>query len=417
MTVSFLFRRSSRLVSLVLFSTLRETPSSHADWPSGLSRVQIGHRSIFVLLLALGFQALVAQTPKQKSPTNAEELLRAGVAAQRQGDNRSAIEDFRKALAIEPKMEDALAGLGEALAATGHFDEAIEEDTRALAADPDKTSVRMNLATAYYKKGDLGRARQQFETLHTAMPRDITAAVMLGYVYIKLGREAEAVDLLTPLEPGHEGNMDLEYVLAFSLIQSGRDKEGVPRMEKVAKTTHRADAYVIAGASLLHRRQMVAALVDLDAAMKLDPSIPGLSTMSGQARYALGDMVAAARAFQAALRANPRDFDANVDLGAIRLKERNFESARPLLELALELQPASPLARLEMAKLNETTGKYAESAAILENLVKAEPDYLDAHWELATVYAELDRPEEGRRERIIAQQLRARQQKQVPDNQ
>jgi Tfp pilus assembly protein PilF len=210
--------------------------------------------------------------------------------------------------------------------------------------------------------------------------------------------------------------MDLEYVLAFSLIQSGKDKEGVPRMEKVATETHRADAYVIAGASLLHRQQMADARTNLDAAMHLDPAIPGLATMAGQARYAMGDMQAATLAFQTALRQNPEDPIANLDLGAIRLKERDFGNARPLLELALQLQPGLPLARLEMAKLNETTGKYAEAVAILEDLVKAEPNYLDAHWELATVYTELNRTEEGRRERMIAQQLRARQQKEEPDS-
>jgi len=144
--------------------------------------------------------------------------------------------------------------------------------------------------------------------------------------------------------------------------------------------------------------------------------MPGLSTMVGQAQYALGDMKAATLAFQAALRQNPQDFDANVDLGAIRSKEHDYANARPLLELALELNPKSPLARMEMAKLDVATGRYTEAAAALEELVKAEPNWLDAHWELATAYFELDRPEEGKRERMIAQELKARQVIKEPDS-
>jgi len=161
---------------------------------------------------------------------------------------------------------------------------------------------------------------------------------------------------------------------------------------------------------------MTSAQPDLKAAMQLDPSIPGLSTMVGQAQYALGDMKAATLAFQAALRQNPQDFDANVDLGAIRSKEHDYANARPLLELALELNPKSPLARMEMAKLDVATGRYTEAAAALEELVKAEPNWLDAHWELATAYFELDRPEEGKRERMIAQELKARQVIKEPDS-
>jgi tetratricopeptide (TPR) repeat protein len=341
--------------------------------------LRLGHaamRLAVVLLPALGSQAATAQTQTQSAFPDADKLVRAGVAAQVHGDNQAAIDDFKKALALRPGMVDA----------------------------------HRNLGLVYYKLGDLANAREQFETIHTAAPRDVPAAVLLGYVYIKLGREADAIALLTPLEGGHESDMDLEYVLGFSLIQSGKDTEGIPRMEKVARVTHKADAYVIAGSALLHRGDMSDARTDLDAAMLLDASIPGLSTMAGQARYALGDMAAATTAFQAALRADPRDFNANLDLGAIRLKERNLDDARPLLELALELQPGSPIARLEVAKLNETSGRYAEAATILQELVKAEPNWMDAHWELGAVYYELDRPEDGKRERMIAQELKSQQQ-------
>jgi len=119
-------------------------------------------------------------------------------------------------------------------------------------------------------------------------------------------------------------------------------------------------------------------------------------------------MAAAAAAFQLALRANPTDPTANLDLGAIRLKEGDYKNARPLLELALQLQPKDPLGRIEMAKLDVVTERYAEAETMLEDLVKDEPNWADAHWELALVYTELKRPSDGRRERMIAQELRAK---------
>jgi len=61
-----------------------------------------------------------------------------------------------------------------------------------------------------------------------------------------------------------------------------------------------------------------------------------------------------------------------------------------------------------MAKLDVLTEHYAEAETMLEELVKAEPNWADAHWELATVYTELNRPTDGRRERMIAQELRAK---------
>ena len=54
------------------------------------------------------------------------------------------------------------------------------------------------------------------------------------------------------------------------------------------------------------------------------------------------DMEGASRCVQAALRADAMDFMADRGLGAMRLKQGDFETARPLLELALQLQPQDP---------------------------------------------------------------------------
>jgi tetratricopeptide (TPR) repeat protein len=337
-----------------------------------------------------------------------------GIAAQQRGDFNSAIEDYRKALAIRQELPEARANLGAALAAAGKFDAAIEEDTRALATAPDKNAVRMNLALAYYKKGDFKKAHPEFAAVHAARPLDLSAAMLLAYSALKLNNSEEALDVLSPLEPGHESNMDFEFVLGSALIQSGKETEGLPRMEKMAQATHSAEAYVIAGSTRLHRREFHEARADLDAAVELDPKIPGLYTMAGQARDALGDVEAALPAFQAALRADPRDFTANLYLGTMRMKERDLQSARPLLELALQIQPQMPQARLQMARLNAMMGKNAEAAAALEDLEKADPNWLDPHIELAAIYYKLHRPDDGQRERDIVAQIEGRQQKAGP---
>jgi tetratricopeptide (TPR) repeat protein len=341
-------------------------------------------------------------------------LLSSGISAQQRHDYKTAIEDYRKVLALQPGLTDARANLGAALADAGQLDEAIVEDTRALAAAPNKIAVRMNLALAYYKTGDMTHARREFEAVHAARPADMKPVVLLGYVYIKLNKEADAVAMLAPLEPGHEADMDFEYVLGYAMIQSGKDAEGVSRMETVARNTRSADAYVIAGTARLHRREFHEARTDLDKALELSPTFPGASTLAGQARDALGDTEAALPAFQAALRQDSQDFTANLYLGTMRLKQRDFESARPLLELAVELQPGAPLARFQLAKLNGMTGRYAEAATTLEDLEKTDPNWLDPHVELAAIYYKLQRPEDGLRERKIVEEIEARQQTEGP---
>lgn len=374
-------------------------------------------RSVSILLLALALNGAWAQTGKPATMSEADDYLRKGIAAQQHNDLTAAIDDYRKALAIDPKLAEARANLGAALSAAGQFDDAIAEDTKALAAAPDKTGVRMNLGLAYYKKGDMENAHTAFEAVHAARPQDLSAAVLLGYTDIKLGKSNEAAAMLTPLENGRESNMDLEYVLAFALIDSGEETAGLPRMEKVARATQSADAYFIAGSARLRRREFHEARADLDASLDLHGNFPGLYTMAGQARDALGDTQAAQPAFVEALKQDPRDFTANLYLGTMRLKERDLDTARPMLELALQLQPDSPMARLQIAKLDGMTGKFSDAAGILEQLEKADPGWIDPHIELAAIYYKLHRPDDGQRERDIVQQIEARQQTAGPPRQ
>ncbi|UWZ85594.1 tetratricopeptide repeat protein [Occallatibacter riparius] len=369
-------------------------------------------RSSLSLSLCLVAAAGAPLAPCQAAAT-ADDLLRKAIAEQQRGDLKSAIEDYRKALAIKPDMGEARANLGAALSAAGDLDGAIREDSRALENAPDKTGVRMNLGLAYYKKGDWQHAQQEFAKVVAARPSDVNAAMLLGYSNVKLGRAAEAVALLLPLEPGQESNMDFEYVLGYALVEAGKP-EGLPRLEKSAAATHSVDAYVIAGAARLHRREFKEARADLDEALNIDPNFPGAQTLAGQARDALGDTAAALPAFEAALRQDPRDLMANLYLGTMRLKDRDLDGARPLLQTAYELAPQLPQARLQWAKLNSMTGKYAEAAAMLEELEKADPNWIDPHIELAALYYKLHRPDDGKRERDIVQQLEAKEQNQGP---
>ncbi len=364
----------------------------------------IAMRVVQIVCAGMLVQAAAGQTAP-----DAASALREGALAQQHGDLNTAIADFRRALALKPDSIEARANLGAALAAAGQLDAAIAEDSHVLELSPQNDAVRMNLAMAYYRTGNWNQARVELERLHAAHPSDLNTAILLGYTYNKLGRSRETVALLAPMEAAHEDDYQFEYVYAYALIQSGKQEEGLPRMEKLAKAKKSAEAWLLAGSARYYRDEMEIACADLDAAIELNPKLPGLYTMSGQARYAMKNFAGAETSFQAALRADPMDFVANRDLGAMRLKANDIESARPLLELALQLHSDDPLTRLQIAKLNDQTGKYAEAAAILEDLVRADPNWLDPHWLLAAVYSELNRFGDSKREREIAEQIKIRQ--------
>jgi Tfp pilus assembly protein PilF len=58
-----------------------------------------------------------------------------------------------------------------------------------------------------------------------------------------------------------------------------------------------------------------------------------------------------------------------------------------------------------MALVEKAAGEFEAAAADLETVVKADPNYLNAHIELAALYFRLKRVEDGARERQIVDRL------------
>jgi tetratricopeptide (TPR) repeat protein len=361
-----------------------------------------------VLFIAVLACSALAQEP------GPDQLLAAAIDAQQHGDYSTAIRDYRKVLELRPNLVEAKVNLGAALVHVGDFDGAIAMYRSALPSIANKNAVLRNLALAYYKKGDFKNAAEQFEILHQSLPNDVGIAVLLGYSKVQLGQADAAVALLQPLESKNAGNLDFEYAFGSALIKVGRRREGVDRLEKVAKSGNSADAYFLAGSTLLDLNDFEPARRDLDEALRLDPKLPGVYTLAGTARDKTGAIKEAEAAFREALKINPEDFDANLYLGAILYKRRDLDEAKPYLDRALRLDPKSSMARYEVAMFESTSGQYQAAAEKLEQLVKDDPTWLEPHIELASLYYRLHRPDEGRKERETVDRLTAEQQQRGP---
>ena len=343
-----------------------------------------------------------------------DRLLSDAIQAQQRGDYQSAITDYRQLLELRPDNVEAKVNLGAALAHVGQFDEAITVYRSALPSLKDKNPVLLNLGLAYYKKGDLANAREQFATLHQSAPSNVKAAILLADTEIKLGDAESATSMLEPLENANSANADFDYVLGLALIKSGHRRDGIPRMEKSAELAKSGDAYMLAGATLMDLNEFERARHDLEAALKLAPNLPSLHTLVGTARDKTGDQKEAEPAFRQAIKENADDFEANLYLGALLYKRRQLEEAKIYLDHAVKLKPADVMARYESAMLKSTSGEYETAARELEGVIKDNPDWLEPHVELASLYYKLHRPEDGAKERAVVDRLTAEQQAKGP---
>jgi tetratricopeptide (TPR) repeat protein len=358
---------------------------------------------IVAFLIAAGVACAQSTTPQQ--------LFRDAVAAQQRGDDALAVRKYQELLKSYPDSLEVRANLGAALAKLNRYDEAIEQ-YRAVLAKKENAGLRLNLALAYYKKGALRDAVQQLNTLRAAQPDDARVATLLADCYASLGQDESVIATLKPVEAAHPGDLSVAWLLGSALIRAGHRREGLDRVDRVAREGNRPEAYLLAGRTALKMNEFERARDYAAAAAHLNPRLPGVDTLRGTVLSYLGDTEGAAAALRAAVEADPRDFEAQLGLGAVLHTNRDLAGAREHLQRALQFKPDSTVARYEWARLERTEGQVEAAARDFEKVVHGDPTWAQPHVELAALYFRLNRQEDGERERAIFDRLTAEQQKQ-----
>ncbi len=364
-------------------------------------------RSGFILLLVSASLAIGQQSGPR-------EIFDRAIQDQQRGDYAAAIRDYEEVLKLAPDELAARANLAVALAHEGDYQEAITQYRTVLAAAPRDPGLLTDLGLAYYKTGDCKDANREFEAVARLRQPDAKLATVMGDCDVRLGQAAAAAAMLLPLEAANSTNPDFEFVLGAAMIKSGHRLDGAGRLETVGASARNADAYMQAGSTLIDLNRFARALTDLEAALQLNPNLPGIYTLLGMAKDMNGDAAAAEPNFREALRRDPDDFNANLYLGSILYKRRDMAESKTCLDRALKLNPASPTAQYEVAMWKSTSGDYAGAATDLERLEKANPGWLQPHVELAFVYYRIHRPADGMREREIVAKIKAQQQQAGP---
>jgi len=349
-----------------------------------------------------------------QAPPDTGKIFEEAVTAQQRGDLATAVEGYRRLVKLSPNALPAWINLGVALVQMQQFQEGIDAYETALALDPGNKEVRFYIALAWFKKGDSASAARQLEGLWKDDPGNIGAAVLLGECYLRLGDSGRALELVAPLATKAPDNLDLAWVYGSALIVSGKLQEGADVVERVGKDGHAADALLLAGRTLLTLHLAERAPDDLEAAVQLNPNLPGVYTQLGAALEGNADYKGAAEANRKAVEQNPADVEAITNLGRVLYFERDLTGAKASLEHALRLDPTSIKARYAMALVKRAGGDLAGAAADLEAVVKAKPDWMQAHVELAAVYFGLHRTEDGAKERQIVDKLADEERKAGP---
>jgi tetratricopeptide (TPR) repeat protein len=290
------------------------------------------------------------------------------------GKTSDAVDEARKALALNPNNAAAHALLGRTLVASdASLKEGIEHLQRSLEIFPDQPNLRFDLISALRKAGDYAATGIQLRILKDSLPSDnVRLEYTQGLLFADLGHpEAAAASFRQAL--AH----DPEFAKAFSPDQDVRhtftpDGSLFPIWQDL-------------GVALVHSGSWKDAAGVLGGVSRARPNSFPVAYMNALALQNSGATKAAEDEARRAISLNDRSPDAHTLLGIILSSESRFQDAITELQHAVELDPGSFDAHLHMGRarygLSDTTG----AAQALQQAVKIRPADPEARFLLATV--------------------------------
>jgi spermidine synthase len=228
-----------------------------------------------------------------------------------------AYEAFRRAVALNSRNAEALAGLSDA-AAGAHRANDSRNLLRTLAdGEPGNAAVKVELSRDLAAGGDFEAAAALATDAVRLAPDDPRAGEQLASIVADTGDPDRLSPLAESLATRFPGRPDPQYYRATALFLRGRNDDAVTAA-RIVTDRH--------------------------------PEHARAQNLLGAACATLGRRDCAMAAFEASIRANPRDASAYVNLGQLLLQFADPRAAARYFDEALVLDPSSSTARSGLAQ-------------------------------------------------------------------
>jgi tetratricopeptide (TPR) repeat protein len=274
---------------------------------------------------------------------------------------QSAIHEFELANALEPRTFDILHDLGQAYLLSGQPAKARETLDQALQLQPDSAGTLYLRARA---DTDLGKDVDALELLVRARkisPKNTDILLLMARLSMKQQFFEDAIEVLKEGVQIDARRADLHAALGESYFTVGKVEMAVKEFKTLVSLDPSPRSYALMGMCYRHLGQYDEAKHFLEESLKGDPeNLPALFHL-GMIAKTQGNPLLAERYFERAIRADPNYADALLELAVVKMDQRRYEEAIPLLRLCIQVSEGLPAAYYKLA-LAERSAHQLEAA-------------------------------------------------------
>ncbi len=221
----------------------------------------------------------------------------------------------------------------------GDIDGAVEEFKRALAVDLQNVNVHNSLGVCYGVQGKLDLAIDAFETAIRLDPGDVMATYNLGLAHLKQDNREKALDLFLQAHSLDGENPEVAYQIAVCYRKKDQTDAALEYLEKAARNA-RKEAYIFQalGECYLEKEMLQEAAKAYEKAIRHNPTDAKSLSDLGYIYGVLGENMEIAIVLgRESTRIDPNNGLYRYRLGKLHLQSKDYENALKQLKMAAEL--------------------------------------------------------------------------------
>lgn len=328
---------------------------------------------------AAGMQALEARKFEEAAqqfakaveadPKDYGSLFHLALANSLLGKSPEAIDGYRKVLELKPGLFEAQLNLGVLLLEERRVEEALPLLEAAADARPAEFRPNFFLAEALAESNP-EKAAAFYEVALRLDSKSARAVLGMGRCQTKLGRMEQAIDYYRKAAEFDASLKEAQLELAQLLEQRKMFPEAIALYRQFPEN---AGASERAGELLLESGDAAGAQGLLERAVELSPTSANRFALA-VAYLRNGQREKAVTALQAAISADPGNFELHMALGRVLRDQKNPSSAAAEFLRAAQLKPDSQECWTELAGMFALLEKYPEALAALDRAKAAGPE-------------------------------------------
>lgn len=268
-----------------------------------------------------------------------------------------------------------------------YIDKAEAACAAALALNPNLDIVHTALGELYHATGRNRESEASFRRALSVDPSNVDALTGLGHTLLRQNRIDEAEASLKKAVDIHPGDSAAFNALGNFYFATGRFNDAAAQYEYVVGLEpEHMNGYSNLGAAYMMMNEFEAAAPMYEKAIAIEPTKSAYSNL-GLLNYYMGDYDASIENHTRAVSLKPGDHLARSNLGdALWVAGRTadataaYRQAEPLAEQALRINPKDPFAMMDLAWIRAMLGKDGEARTLINTALQLAPDDPYSHY-------------------------------------